>query len=107
VDEAMATASRALAETQADGLHCWYAEILRLYARAARAAGREHDAGTALGTAIEVATAQGAALWLIRAHLDRAQAGGNMAGLAEAAARFPNGSALAELDAARARLARP
>ncbi|MGL4238364.1 ATP-binding protein [Tabrizicola sp.] len=106
-DEALQVSSRALAETQADRLHCWYPEILRLHAGNCRAAGRAADADAALAKAVEVATGQGAALWLIRAHLDRIAAGGPANGLAEAVARFPNGARLPELAEARSVLAVP
>ena len=104
-EEAWSASSRALAETQADGLHCWYAEILRLHAANCRATGRQVDAEAALATAIEVATRQGAALWLLRALLDRIAAGGPTDGLAEAVARFPATAPLPELAQARAQLA--
>ena len=54
-----------------------------------------------------MATGQGAALWLIRALLDRADQGGGTAGLAEAIARFPATAALPELVRARSLLAVP
>jgi class 3 adenylate cyclase/tetratricopeptide (TPR) repeat protein len=106
-DEALAISSRALAETQAESLHCWYAEILRLHAANCRATGRAADAQTALDKAVEVATAQGAALWQVRALLDRIDQGGPATGLAEAVACFPSGAVLPDLVAARARLAVP
>jgi len=104
-DEALAISSRAIAETQAEALHCWYAEILRLHAANCRAAGRLADAQAALDLAVEVATGQGAALWLVRALLDRIATGGPSDGLAEAVARFPRDSGLAELVQARSLLA--
>ena len=104
-DEALTVSSRALAETQADGLHCWYAEILRLHAQNCRAMGRPTDAKAALSKAVEVATAQGAALWLIRALLDQAARGDPATGLDKALARFPADAQLPELAQARAHLA--
>jgi class 3 adenylate cyclase len=106
-EAALAVSSRALVETQAEGLHCWHAEILRLHAANCRASGRTADARAALDMAVEVATRQGAALWLIRALLDRVAQGGPATGLAEVAGRFPPGAALPELDRARAHLAVP
>ena len=106
-DEALAVSSRALAETQAEALHCWYAEILRLHAANCRSTDRAADARAALDRAVSVATGQGAALWLIRALLDRADQGGGTAGLAEAIARFPATAALPELVRARSLLAVP
>ncbi|MFO1202282.1 MAG: adenylate/guanylate cyclase domain-containing protein [Tabrizicola sp.] len=106
-EEALAVSSRALAEVQAEALHCWYAEILRLHAANCRATGRTVEAKAALDKAVEVATGQGAALWLIRALLDRADQGEGTAGLTGALARFPASAALPELADARSRLAVP
>jgi hypothetical protein len=55
--------------------------------------------------AVDVATGQGAALWLIRAVLDRVAHGGPADGLAEVVERFPATAALPELTQARALLA--
>ena len=107
VDEAVAISSRAVAETQAEALHCWYAEILRLHAANCLAAGRTAEARKALDTAVAVAERQGAALWLLRALLDRISRGGSPAGLAEVIARFPAGATLPELVQARSLLAVP
>jgi hypothetical protein len=107
VAEAMTVSSRALAETQADGLHCWYPEILRLHARNCRAVGRAVDADAALAKAVEIASGQGAALWLLQARLDQIAAGGPATGLAGLIARFPEGARLAALDSARSLLAIP
>lgn len=106
-EEALAVSSRALAETQAERLHCWYAEILRLHAANCRATGRNAEARAALEKAVQVATGQGAALWLIRALLDRIADGGPATGLAEVIARFPADAALPELALARQHLAVP
>lgn len=106
-EEALAVSSRALAETQAERLHCWYAEILRLHAANCRATGRSAEALAALEKAVQVATGQGAALWLIRALLDRIAEGGPATGLAEVIARFPADAALPELALARQHLAVP
>jgi predicted ATPase len=106
-DEALAVSSRAVAETQAEALHCWYAEILRLHAANCRETGRTADAQAALNKAVEVATAQGAALWLIRALLDRVAQGGPTDGLADVLARFPASADLPELAQARSLLAVP
>lgn len=103
-DEALAISSRALAEVQAEALHCWYAEILRLHAANCRATGRVADARAALDRAVAVATGQGAALWLLRALLDRVADGGSSEGLAEAVSRFPASARLPELAQARALL---
>ena len=105
VDEALAVSTHALAEAQAEALHCWYPEILRLHAANCRALGRRADAKAAVDTAVAVATAQGAALWLVRALLDRISDGGSADGLAQAVSRFPAGAALPELDRARQHLA--
>lgn len=106
-EEALAVSSRALAETQAEALHCWYAEILRLHAANCLATGRTADARAALDRAVAVATGQDAALWLIRALLDRAALGSPTEGLAEALARFPAGATLPELAQARSLLGMP
>ncbi len=104
-EDALAVSSRALAETQAEALHCWYAEILRLHAANCRATGRPAEAQAALDQAVKVATGQGALLWLIRALLDRVAQGGPAEGLAEVIARFPADATLPELAQARAHLA--
>ena len=104
-DAALAVSSRALAEAQVEGLHCWYAEILRLHAANCRATGRLADAQAALDMAVDVATGQGAALWLVRALLDRIAEGGPADGLADVVARFPADAALPELTLARQHLA--
>ncbi|HEY6919152.1 MAG TPA: hypothetical protein VI412_07805, partial [Tabrizicola sp.] len=104
-DEALEISSRALVETQAEGLHCWLAEILRLHAANCLGTGRTSDAWVALDKAIAVATRQGAALWLIRALLDRMAAGGPSDGLDDAISRFPAGAQLPELAQARSHLA--
>ena len=105
--EAWVVSSRALSETQTDGLHCWYAEILRLHAQNCRATGRPVDAEAALLQAVAVASRQGAALWLIRALLDRNDVDGSAHGFAEALALFPSDAGLPELVSARSRLAQP
>jgi len=104
-DEALAVSSRAL--TEAEGLHCWQAEILRLHARNCRAAGDAAAAEVALDEAVATAGRQGAALWLVRALLDRVAAGGSPQGLAEAIACFPAEASLPELRAARPLLVLP
>ncbi len=106
-EEALAVSSRALAETQAEALHCWYAEILRLHAANCRASGRLTEGRAALDKAVEVATGQGAALWLLRASLDQVATGGSPDGLPDMIARFPADAALPELGAARSLLAVP
>jgi class 3 adenylate cyclase len=106
-EEAWRISSRAVAEVQASGLHCWYAEVLRLHAKNCRATRRPVDAEAALAQAIDVASRQSAGLWLIRALLDRVAAGGPAKGLDQALAHFPEGAALPELAEARAHLARP
>lgn len=106
-DEALAISARAVAETQAEGLHCWYAEILRLHAANCRATGRQAEARASLDRAVEVAKGQGAALWLLRALLDRVAGGGPADGVAEVLARFPASAALPELAQARSLLAVP
>jgi class 3 adenylate cyclase/tetratricopeptide (TPR) repeat protein len=106
-DEALAVSSRAVAETQAEALHCWYAEILRLHSANCRATGRLAEALAALDQAVKVATGQGAALWLIRALLDRVAQGGPADGLAKVIVSFPEGAVLPELAQARLHLAVP
>lgn len=103
-DEAWLVSSRAVAEARAGGLHCWYAEVLRLHARNSRLTRRPGEAEAALAQAIEVATRQGAGLWRLRAHLDRIAAGGPEDGLAQVVALFPEAAALPELVQARAHL---
>lgn len=104
-DEAWLISSRAVAEARAGGLHCWYAEVLRLHARNARLTRRLGEADAALAQAIDTARRQGAGLWLLRALLDRISAGGPSQGLAEALAMFPDAAHLPELVEARAHLA--
>jgi hypothetical protein len=103
--EALSLSSRAVAETQAEGLFCWYPEILRLHARNCRVAGRAADADAALAKAIEVARDQGAALWLLHAILDRVAGGGSVEGLDKVAASFPDSARFPALEEARSRVA--
>jgi class 3 adenylate cyclase len=96
-DEAWLVSSRAVAEARASGLHCWYAEVLRLHARNCRHTRRPGEADAALSQSIDVATRQGAGLWLVRALLDRLAGGGPASGLAGALSLFPHDAALPEL----------
>jgi predicted ATPase len=101
LDQAYAVSSRAVAEARSSGLHCWYAEILRLHARNCRLTHRLIEAESALTQAIDTATRQGAALWLIRAQLDQIAHGGPTQGLSDALAQFLPGADLPELHQAR------
>jgi hypothetical protein len=102
LDQAYSVSSRAVAEARSSGLHCWYAEILRLHARNCRLTHRLIEAESALTQAIDTATRQGAALWLIRAQLDQIAHGGPTQGLSDALAQFLPGADLPELHQARA-----
>ena len=76
-EEGLAVWSRALVEAQAEALHCWYPEILRLHATNCRANGRMAEGRAALDKAVETDAGQGAAPWLLRASLGRIATGGS------------------------------
>lgn len=105
LDHAYAVSSRAVAEARTSGLHCWYAEILRLHARNCHLTHRPVEADSALTQAIDIASRQGAALWLIRAQLDRVTQGGGTHGLTDTLRLFQPGTDLPELRQARALIA--
>ncbi len=70
-EEAYQVSSHAVFENQANGLHCWFPEVLRLHATVCLHTGRVDDAAHALEKAANLAAAQSAKLWLLRARLDQ------------------------------------
>ncbi|WP_162197163.1 ATP-binding protein [Loktanella sp. S4079] len=88
-EEAMQVSLSAIAENEATGLQCWYAEILRLHAKICTLMGETKQALAALEKSVSIATAQQAKLWLIRSRLDQLKAGAiQQSELAEAVALF-------------------
>lgn len=73
-EEAYQTSLQATRENDDNGLHCWYAEVLRIQATVCQAFDRSLDAGRYLEQAASVAIQQNARLWLLRARLDQMQA---------------------------------
>jgi hypothetical protein len=100
-EDAWLVSTQAVAEGRASGLYCWFAEVLRLHARNCRATRRFGEGDAALAQSVDLATRQGAGLWLIRALLDQAETGRPVTGLAEALAMFPDGATLPEIVGAR------
>ncbi len=88
-DQAYQTSLMAVRENEENGLHCWYAEVLRLHAKICQTSGRVDDAGRYLAQAVAVAQRQRASLWHIRARMDQVNTGwAGHAELAEALAEF-------------------
>lgn len=70
-DDAYQASLQATRENEANGLQCWYPEVLRLHAEVCRQTGRKEDAARYLGLTAALATEQNAKLWLLRARLDQ------------------------------------
>ena len=70
-DEAYQSSLRAVRENAANGLHCWYPEVLRLHAQICDAQGGNSGASRFRRQAAAVASKQGARLWLLRARLEQ------------------------------------
>ncbi len=75
VDAAYQASLQATRENEASGLHCWYAEVLRIHAQMCLLSGRRDDARRYLTEAVAVASDQNAKLWHLRARLDQHHAG--------------------------------
>lgn len=75
IDAAYQASLQATRENEASGLLCWYAEVLRIHASICRLSDREQDAARFLEEAADLATKQGANLWLLRTRLDQMRAG--------------------------------
>ena len=70
-DDAYRVSLQAVRENAANGLHCWYPEVLRIHAQICDARGGTAGAGRFRSQAASVASRQGAKLWLLRARLDQ------------------------------------
>ena len=75
IDAAYQASLQATRENEASGLLCWYAEVLRIHAYICQLSGRHQDAARFLEEAAELASKQGANLWLLRIRLDQLRAG--------------------------------
>lgn len=107
INEAYAVSSNAVAEARQSGLHCWYAEILRIHAAISRKAQHIEEADTALTLARDVSDRQGARLWNLRACLDQVEIGDDTeVDLPALLAAFPPNVDLPEIQRAQAYLAR-
>lgn len=73
--EAYQISSSASEQARHSGLHCWYAEILRIHARICRRTNCPDEAIAAQNLALDTARRQGAMLWWLRTLLDMAEAG--------------------------------
>ena len=74
-DDAYQVSLQAIRENEANGLLCWYAEVLRLHAKTCLQMDKQEEAKQALAQAVSVAQDQKANLWLHRATRDRRDAG--------------------------------
>lgn len=98
--------SAAVRQARESGLHVWYPEILRIHAAICVEQDLTEEALLALDLAISTAERQGAALWGLRAMLDRAAlVSPDPDHLSLLLSRFPLGANLPEL--ARARVLMP
>lgn len=106
LSEAYQMSSAAVAEARESGLHCWYAEILRMHASICRRDNHPGEADAALKLAIDTSKRQGAALWTLRTMLEMAEAEEEIrADLSRTVAAFPPGAETPELGRARLLLA--
>lgn len=74
-DDAYQASWLATRENEANGLLCWYPEVLRIHAYICDQTGRKEDAARFLEEAADMATAQNAKLWLLRTRLDQLRSG--------------------------------
>ena len=70
-DGAIANARQAAQASTASGLHCWHAEVLRLYGNVCDHTNRTDEATRALSDAVTTADRQNAGLWRLRARIDQ------------------------------------
>ncbi|MBO6603982.1 MAG: AAA family ATPase [Roseicyclus sp.] len=104
--EAYQVSSIAVKEARESGLHCWYAEILRIHAQICRRDNHPGEAETALKLAVETSKRQGAKLWTLRALLDLAHVSDpNEVDLPDILRAFPPGAQVPEMQRARLLLA--
>lgn len=107
-DKAYQIATQARQEAESSGLHCWYAEILRINGRICSATGREDMARQMLEAAADIAMKQKANLWLLRARLDQMRLGlVDKNALAEVVATFAPSASLPDLEAAKKLIMKP
>lgn len=106
LDEAYQASLQATRENEESGLHCWYAEVLRIHAHICQLSRRRDDAARFLEEAVAVADTQNARLWHLRARLDQHDAGQiSNADLAASLARFDPAAMPPEVEVAKTRLA--
>lgn len=74
-DAAIRYVRKAAGDSTSSGLHCWHAEVLRLYADICQRTARQDEAANALAQAVAVAERQQARLWLLRARIDQFRTG--------------------------------
>ncbi|MEL7178855.1 MAG: adenylate/guanylate cyclase domain-containing protein [Pseudomonadota bacterium] len=75
LEDAYQVSLQAIRENQTNGLHCWYAEVLRLHARICAQRGALEGAARFRKKAAAMSEAQNALLWLLRVRLDQHSAG--------------------------------
>lgn len=73
-DEAYRISLQATRENAANGLYCWYPEVLRLHAHICGLCGGKTGAARFRKEAAAIATEQNALLWLLRIQLDQRKA---------------------------------
>ena len=74
IDDAYQASLQSVRENAANGLHCWYPEVLRLHAQVCELRGAIAGAARFRKQAAEIATRQNALLWLLRVRLDQFRA---------------------------------
>lgn len=75
LDHAYQASLQATRENEANGLHCWYPEVLRLHAQICEQCGGPRGAARFRKEAADIATRQNALLWLLRVRVDQHRAG--------------------------------
>lgn len=75
LDHAYQASLQATRENEANGLHCWYPEVLRLHAQICEQRGGLRGAARFRKEAADIATRQNALLWLLRVRVDQHRAG--------------------------------
>lgn len=73
IDDAYDASLRAIRENKANGLLCWYPEVLRLHAQVCDLRGAARGAARFRKEAAAVALQQNALLWLLRVRIDQRQ----------------------------------
>ncbi|SLN64397.1 Adenylate cyclase 1 [Roseovarius albus] len=105
VEDAYRISFRAVATARDSNVQYWYADILRAHAAICRAHGQWAEADVSLKLAVHTADRQGAAIWALRSHLDRAALGDDVVSdLQSVLKKFPETAQLPELETARSML---